>query len=246
MGYGWQLWMGRVPGLYRFDGGQGQLCFVYPEKNCVIAIHQAGHDPDGVNECIAIVHEFMRNLPEQVPQETPEQAAALQAFLGQRALPAGKNDTGAAVPHWMNGVYHVCEGVVQPWIEVVPFDEDFWHFFYDPGVQSVVTTVELQMTAQEVLLIFNGRTRITARLDGIYTVGVAPNVLPGLDKYSAVAGINPDGTLNIELRWLNGWFTAVFVIAGAESGCITVDITKNMLHDRLEPIRYHAKALRIR
>ena len=186
-GYGWQLWMGTVPGLYRFDGGQGQLCFVYPPKKCVIAMHQAGRDPYGVENSIRIVSAFMRELPDEPLAADPEGCDELENYLRKRSIPAGSVCCLTAKDRELEGVYFVQEGKLNPWIEVVPVEEDFWHYFYDPAVNDQVRMLEVRMNEEEVRLIFDRRTVIRARLDGRWHMHRTENVLPGLDAYSAVA-----------------------------------------------------------
>lgn len=39
-GYGYQLWACSIPGVFRFDGGQGQYGILWPEKQLVISLHE--------------------------------------------------------------------------------------------------------------------------------------------------------------------------------------------------------------
>lgn len=39
-GYGYQLWACSIPGVYRFDGGQGQYGIIWPEKELCVVVHE--------------------------------------------------------------------------------------------------------------------------------------------------------------------------------------------------------------
>lgn len=244
MGYGWQIWMGRVPGLYRFDGGQGQICFVYPRKNCVIAIHQAGRDPFGVERSIELCHAFMRDLPDEPCESNPQAGKQLTQMLqGRRLKAAATMNVCDLLPDWC-GHYQVTSGVLQPWIEVYPVDADFWHYFYDPAVNPLVQTMQLRINEPYVDIIFNGRSRIRARMDGVRDVQQTQNVLPGLESTTASAWMKDSQTLVVDLRWLNGWFRAVMEMTFDTAGHIRMHIEKDMLHDRLKPIVYECELLK--
>lgn len=244
-GYGYQLWLGRVPGLYRFDGGQGQLCFVYPQKQCVIAMHQAGHDPYGVAKSIEIVHEFMKNLPFEA-DENYEETRALQAYLASRKIAESPVNAVPDDTTWLEGVYHVAEGKIQPWIEVYPFADDFWHYFYDPSVPSEVKTVEIRVKRDAVTLIFNQSSHVEARLDGTLSVQETKNVLPGLEKTCATAWFEDNSSLWVDLRWLCGWFRVkMHLTRGEHPGQVAVFCEKEMLHDTMKPVTYQASLRKI-
>lgn len=238
MGYGWQLWMGRVPGLYRFDGGQGQLCFVYPRKNCVIAIQQAGRDPYGVERCIELCHSFMRDLPERTNSINTDEQNRLVSMLKHRSLPSAPTMSADDIkPEWC-GTYQVTSGSLQPWIEVVPVKEDFWHYFYDPAVNPVVQTMSLYVHAPYVDIVFNGKSRVRARMDGSHDVQQTQNVLPDLESTSASAWMEGEKRLVVDLRWLNGWFRTMMYITFSRSGHIDMVLEKDMLHDQVSPVVY--------
>ena len=243
-GYGFQLWMGSLPGTYRFDGGQGQLCVVYPEKGIAVAVHQAGHDPAGTGKCLELIHEFMADkeaiAPSSLPgafEENAEDLAELRDYLGSRTIKVPKPDekTAAAIrarAEKLAGVYHIVPGDrVQPWIEVVPVDYDFWKYFYDPSFAVHLKTIEVRPEEDAVRLVFNGRSQIRAHFDGKVEVCTTPSPLPGLDKTCAFAGLDTDGDLKIDLRWLNGWFRCTIMITPLGDGAVGIRTEKDMLHE---------------
>ncbi len=257
-GYGYQLWMGSLPGTYRFDGGQGQLCVCYPAKDLVVAVHQAGRDPGATGMVLEFIHEFMADneniAPASIPgafEEDAEALAELHTYLASRhiALPKVTEEIKLATERraqTLAGTYHIAPGDrIQPWIEVVPVDYDFWKYFYDPSVAVHLKTIEIKPEKDAVKVIFNGRSEIVARTDGKPQICITPNVLPGLDKTCAFAGLDGDGDLRIDLRWLNGWFRCSIMITPLENGRVGIRTEKDMLHEGGTPWTAAAEASRI-
>ena len=257
-GYGFQLWMGSLPGAYRFDGGQGQLCVMYPQQGIAVAVHQAGHDPGGTGKCLELIHEFMADkeaiAPLSLPEAFEEDAdalAELRDYLGSRhiAVPNPCEETAKAIKaraERLAGVYHVVPGDrVQPWIEVVPAGYDFWKYFYDPSFAVHLKTIEIRPEEDAVRLVFNGRSVVKARFDGETEVCITPSPLPGLDKTCAYAGLDTDGDLCVYLRWLNGWFRCTIMITPLGDGAIGIRTEKDMLHEGGSAWTSAAKAVKI-
>ena len=243
-GYGYQLWMGSLPGTYRFDGGQGQLCVCCPAKDIAVAIHQAGRDPGGTGKCLELIHEFMADseavAPSSLPgafEEDAEALAELRDYLAGRHIyvPKPSEETQKAIKlqaEKLAGVYHVVPGDrVQPWIEVVPLDYDFWRYFYDPSFAVHLKTIEIRPEEGAVRVVFNGRSAVLARFDGKTEVCTTPSPLPGLDKTCSFAGLDIDGDLRIYIRWLNGWFRCTIMITPLGDGAIGIRTEKDMLHE---------------
>ena len=64
------------------------------------------------------------------------------------------------------GSYAITEGVFNPWLEVAPVDEDFYHLFYDPSIRPEIVVFDLAVEAERVTLTLNQNTVLHAWLDG--------------------------------------------------------------------------------
>ena len=94
VGYGWQLWACSMPGVFRFDGGQGQYGIIWPEKNLVVALHEGGLGPDGPQITIeAIYDELMRKICDEPLPEDGDALHELREFEQSLAVPEKKPNT---------------------------------------------------------------------------------------------------------------------------------------------------------
>lgn len=245
MGYGWQLWMCKQPGMVRFDGGQGQLCLIWPEKDMVVAIHQAGRYPNGVQKLLDLVENLMAGAKDEPLKENVAATASLRALENGRRLPEGK---ALPVPEsagsW-SGDYVVTEGSFRPWIEVAPVQEDFYHLFYSPAKAADVMTVGLRVNADAVTMICNGETVLHASLTGRWVAQQTVTVLEDLPDYAATARFENEQTLHISLRWLNGWCCPEITLKKLGGGKISIQTQKDMLADGREPFTRKALAIRV-
>ena len=82
-GYGYQLWACSIPGVFRFDGGQGQFGIMWPEKDLVISIHEGAMFPLGPQKTLETLYEYillpMLNAPIEPSQHNYEDLLKVQA-----------------------------------------------------------------------------------------------------------------------------------------------------------------------
>jgi len=238
--------MSRIPGLYRFDGGQGQFCLIYPKKEFVIAIHEGGKHPSGVQKVLDIVQGLMEQAADEPLPPDPNGQAELKACLAGRALMPADLSPIPSKASKIFGTYLVTQGVFNPWIEVAPVDKDFYHLFYDPSVQSAVSVLQIELENDVVVLTFNQKTILHARLDGCWMREETFTVMPPLSQYSATARMENETILHVSLRWLNSWCCPKmrFTIRGDSD--LEIQIEKDMLHEGRSPFMRTAIARRIR
>ena len=80
-GYGFQLWNSAIPGVYRFDGGQGQYGLIWPERKIAVAIHEGAVMPEGPQITLDVLYEYLLNeMPNDPLPENPQADAALLVF----------------------------------------------------------------------------------------------------------------------------------------------------------------------
>lgn len=244
-GYGWQLWRCSVPGAYRFDGGQGQLSIIAPNEDMVVAIHQGGRDPDGCETVQRAVMTFLRGVSDgsslargQKPCEKVLRACLQSRRIAPWNMPPCYSRAKLAP---FAGTWRIAEGDPNLWIEVIPFDEDFWHLFYAPGVDAATRKIELIPTDVGFYLKVNDLACFDVSMDGRMRLCESESVLPELKTTVAQARFEADGALFIRLRWLNGWFESQLRLERVGERLRLINI-KPMLHEQLPPIRYEAWA----
>jgi len=88
-GYGYQLWMHALPGVFRFCGGHGQDCVMSRPQDLAYAIHQAASESHDTNAVNAIFNQYLLEtpLPDSLPED-PQAYAELMAYAAQRSLPS--------------------------------------------------------------------------------------------------------------------------------------------------------------
>jgi len=80
VGYGYQIWMCKQDGAYRFVGAGGQYVIVLPKQDIVIATNQTGEPP--------LQLELMWKMLEEIEgEDDPAESQALRFFCDTRALP---------------------------------------------------------------------------------------------------------------------------------------------------------------
>lgn len=244
LGYGWQLWMCHKPGVYRFDGGQGQFCLMDPETNTVIALHEGGIHPGGVQTTLDILQDILYAVEKEPLPENPEALAALRQYESSRAVPAPECRPVPAGAEKINGVYTVLEGDAHFWISCFPGDVEFYHLFYDPSVQWDIKTLALRLEGSTLWMTANGRCVFKARLDGVQEAVDTYNVIPQLQKTCTTACFLNENTLEMTIRWLNSWMAWQVTIRRSGND-LEVAVSKDQRHEGRPPVVRTLKARRI-
>lgn len=166
-GYGYQLWLHPLPGVFRFCGGHGQDCVMSRALDVAYSIQQAAsepHDTDAVNR-ITTQWLLNRTLPNHLPED-PESNAALQQYIANLKLPGNPSEPVHAFTDGWEGVYNVADGRFHINPELRPFgDNNVYRDFYDTG-DEYVRQVSIRLRTDWVEIILDGKTELHARLDG--------------------------------------------------------------------------------
>ena len=246
-GYGWQLWLNTTPGMFRFDGGQGQLCIIWPEKNAVAAIHQSGRDPEGCNRCILAIQHFMEEIGNAPLPDDPIAYRSLKDFCASRSIPALPASEIPDSAHKLFGTYIMTEGSFVPYIEVAPGNMDFWYLFHDRSRNPETVALELRPRNDAVLLRLNRDKDFLFGLDGRWIIQDVENPLSGLTRVACCGEFLEDGSLHLIIKWLNGWSVSdVLIRCGERSGDLLLTNTKDMLHEYLPPVIHECKCRKVR
>ena len=245
-GYGWQLWLNTTPGMYRFDGGQGQLAIVWPNKKVVAAIHQSGRDPEGCNQCILLVQRFMEEIADAPLPEAPAAFEALRA-AEDRFIPCPAPSALPKEAERFYGNYLMTEGKFMPFIQVAPVDNDFWYMFQDRSVQENAVCLEIRPAEEGLMLRMNNKQTFICGMKGEWVLQDVENVLPGLTKVACAAEYKDNGDLHIILKWLNGWSVSDIILSTTHRpGDLVLVNTKDMLHEYAAPMVQNCKARKIK
>ena len=218
-GYGYQLWACSIPGVFRFDGGQGQYGIIWPEKELVISLHEGAFAPVGPQKTLDTLYEhLLLKLQDEPLPASADDLAALRALERAQHLPAG--DVGSVLPDesW-NGAYAMQTGTFDPWFAVAPPGVgDLFAAFRTPEHDHKIRGFSLAVSAAVVSLILDSGAEIHAALDGTLTERFVASPFPALGSYGATARIAEDGALELRIRWLNGWFETILVFAQTSNG----------------------------
>lgn len=241
-GYGYQLWACSVPGLYRFDGGQGQFGLIWPDKDMVVSIHEGAMGPRGPQMTLDAVYSTLFSaLSEEPLPEDPTGLATLRAAERAAALP--DDPTGGAPDESFSGRYAITAGEFDPWLSASPpGNDDFFRLFRTPALDRPIQGFALEITEAQCRLDLPGYGAITAAFDGKLRAREIPSPFEPLGHYAASARMDGD-ELELHIHWLNGWFETWVRFTKNAAGLRTVT-RKLRLNETDNYLIYEATAIR--
>ena len=206
-GYGFQLWNSAIPGVYRFDGGQGQYGLIWPERKIAVAIHEGAVMPEGPQITLDVLYEYLLNEMRNEPlPENPQADAALLEFERNLKVPEQEANTLYVPTECFSGSYAVVSGDGDPWISVAPGGYNFFTCFYHADKKQAFTDFTLKMDEQKCVFTVDGYAVFEAYFDGKHHPVYTDNVLPEIGWNCSYARYLDEDTLQITTKWLNGWF----------------------------------------
>lgn len=243
-GYGYQLWACSIPGVYRFDGGQGQYGIIWPEKDMVIALHEGGMGPRGPQKTLDTLYEFLLNhISDDTLEADPEAYAQLQEVEKAQHLAPDEASPKAPDPSFA-GNYHVSEGLFDPWLSASPpGNGDIFDMFRNPEQDIPVTDFRLEINDNTCSIFMNENRILIGHWDGSLNPYFTPSPFDRLGDYAASAACLDDGSLRFHIHWLNGWFETTFYFYKTENG-VHVTTKKLRLNEFDNFLTYEADAVR--
>lgn len=205
-GYGYQLWACSRPGVYRFDGGQGQYGIIWPEKGIVVSIHEGAMMPYGPQATLDTVYEYLFDHIKDQP--LPENKAGYQSLLAmEEELTVSADEVNLPpVKENLTGKYRITEGTADPWMAIAPpGGEDFFRLFRSGYKQEGMREFELAVCNENCVFTVDKKVTFTASWDGRWRRKKIENVFPRLYDYCATARYINAYTLEITIHWLNSW-----------------------------------------
>lgn len=206
-GYGYLLWACSIPGVFRFDGGQGQFGLIWPEKDLVVALHEGAITPTGPQKTLDTLYEtLLLQLVDEPLSAVPEDYAALQTLQSSVHLPSDEPNR-LPLNHSFAGSWRMDEGVFDPWMAVSPPGSgDLFAAFRSPEQNAPIFSFDLDVADDALTLSLSSGAVLRAVWDGTLTQGTVDTPFPGLGAYAATARFSGEHRLDVRIHWLNGWF----------------------------------------
>jgi hypothetical protein len=218
-GYGYQLWACSIPGVFRFDGGQGQYGILWPEKGLTVAIHEGAMIPLGPQKTLDTLYDHlllrMQDEPLEPSREDYNTLLQLESSLQIRPdepnkLNLNKNFTGS---------YRIIRGILDPWFSVAPpGSSDLFVVFRDQMKDIRISTFILDVSDEALLITPDTGAIFTALWDGSFFRRDIDSPFPGLGAYAATARFLGEKMLEVHIHWLNGWFETLICFELATDG----------------------------
>ena len=243
-GYGYQLWACSMPGVFRFDGGQGQYVLIWPDKDLLVAVHEGGFGPDGPQITLDVLYE---ELLGKISDETlPNDMVAYEKLLAYEAsmkLPKDEPNTLNVDAKVFEGHYEVTEGNADPWIEVAPSGINFFALFQEKNRKSKMTEFDLSIQPEKCILTVDEYAVFEAYFDGDFRMVDTDNVFPQIGKTCSTARYINETTLEITIHWMYGWFVNIITL-NKNNEEVDITIRKVRLQADYNYMEYHSRALR--
>ena len=245
-GYGYQLWACSMPGVFRFDGGQGQFGLIWPEKELVVAVHEGAWAHQGPQMTLDALYEtLLRPLADDPLPADPAAWQQLRRTEAELKIPEDPANT-LPLEKDFSGRYRVLAGDAEPWLAAAPPGiGDFFVEFRDPGVDGRMKRLALEIREDACRLKLNEKTEILARWDGKQERRSAEGtVFPALGAYSATARFLPEKQLQVTIHWINGWFRTDLLFTLETPECLRIESDKLRLLVGAEGLKGVSRAVR--
>lgn len=245
-GYGYQIWLCRKPGAFRFDGGHGQLAVMDPENDLVIAINQAGSMPAGTDAVLDVVHEFMTSGVFTGPlPENAQALASLRACEKACALPLPEARPLPANYTGWNGLWKVTEGAFHVNTELRPFDTANVYSEHYVNQDADVKTISIEFKSPEVCeLVLDHKYVFHVMLDGSVKLVHTGSEIPEYYLSTANAYFEDENTLMLSIRYIQTCFTSYLRIVKT-GDMLDISVKKTTLHENAPFIHCGGKAKRL-
>jgi len=243
-GYGYQLWACSIPGVYRFDGGQGQYGIIWPEKELVIALHQGAIVPYGPQQTLDVLYDELLNQIEEDPLPKDDKSYEELLFF-EKAMNVGKDQPNKITPSVdLTGTYEVIQGDANPWLGMAPpGQDDLFAIFRDPSKQGEIKEFDLKMEKEECVFTVNQYATFHASMDGVWRLNNTDNVFPEIGNYCATARYINSYTLEIRIHWMNIWAETKMRFE-FQQDILKITSMKVRLNEEDNWLVYHGQAVR--
>lgn len=244
-GYGYQLWLNKLPGVYRFDGGHGQFSIMCPRLNMVVSVNASGCHEWGPNNILdAVDRLFEEEYPDNLP-ENPENLASLREFERTRSLPLPESRPLSQDYRSWEGIYETTAGEFHLHPELRPFDtfNAYAVDFYDR--EDVNTkTISIRFPSESSCeLVLDGIYRFDVRLDGTFSLVHTGSAYPAYYTTQS-SGYFEGDTFVIHSRYLQTAFRGTMYLTKTDDG-LMIRVKKDKLHEESPYFYMNAQAKKI-
>lgn len=242
-GYGYQLWMHALPGVFRFCGGHGQDCVMSRPQDLAYAIHQAASEPHDTEAVNAIFNQYLLKtpLPDSLPED-PQGYAELLAYATQLRLPDNNSQPVRSFANGWDGLYNLHGGRFHVHPELRPFgDQNVYRDFYNTE-DEYVKTVSIALHEDSVECILNRNTCLKARLDGKLIPHRTPCAMPAY-TWECSTAVFEHNELIIDTWFYQTCFKTRMWLK-RDGAILRVIVRKERLHDDVPYIWYEAEFLK--
>jgi CubicO group peptidase (beta-lactamase class C family) len=206
-GYGYQLWACSIPGVFRFDGGQGQYGIIWPDKDLVVAVHEGAVVPLGPQKTLDILYDYLllrlQNESLELVQEDYNALLQVESSVKLRS----DEPNMLKLNRKLCGTYQISCGTLDPWFSVAPpGSDDLFIDFRDRTKDVRISTFSLDIADDALMLTLDTGAKFNASWDGSLTGRFIDSPFPALGAYAATARFIHENMLELRIHWLNGWF----------------------------------------
>jgi hypothetical protein len=202
VGYGYQMWMCRPAGVYRFDGAKGQFVIVVPNLDMVIAVNQWAEGPLS-QETLNITWQYLAEAP-------GSDAGDLQLSARMRCLALPRTHNLYLVPQdrfTRDRTFHFKPNEV----DLFPGDYQMLSHKVPKGIDRITFSEKRGEVLAEIIcheLVFD----LHISLDGIDRLSLL-HVADDLPEMVYASGVwLDDDTLKLSLRYLETCFSVIYFI----------------------------------
>ena len=190
----------------------------------------------------AVYDTIFAALSEEPLPENPADLETLRTAERAAALP--DDPVGGAPDTCFSGKYAVTAGEFDPWLSASPpGNDDFFRLFRTPALDRPIERFGLEVTEAQCRLDLSGFGTLTAAFDGKLRARSIPSPFEPLGHYAATARMDGDGSLELHIHWLNGWFETWVRFTKTEEGLHAVT-RKLRLNETDNYLIYEADAIR--
>lgn len=241
-GYGYQLWACSMPGVYRFDGAQGQYGIIWPEKKIVVAVHEGAIAPYGPQRTLDVIYEelLLKMADEPLEENEKEYLQLLENEKNMEFMPDKPNEITPDID--FSGRYIVTEGNPTPWLGLAPpGGGDMFALYRAKDKKGELEQFTLKINTDRCIFEVNDYARFEAVFDGRLVLLNTDNVFPELTAYCASARYINGYTLEITIHWMNSWAVTIMRFE-KQNNAVRITAMKNRLNQEDNWLVYKGEA----
>jgi len=204
VGYGFQIWMCKVPGVYRADGAMGQFSIVVPDKDMIISINETAAGAHWAQKTLDVTWEFLKQISDDAALPEDRAAAAhLSDRMRHLSIAAPVFHPSAGISDEISGsTYQIMSGNLQ-------ISDQIAAMMSGAPVSKGIRKLSFQFTSSECRISFlmdEKEYQVTAAMDGTRRYNQLKLDHSVLSELYLNAFWKEDHTLALVIRWIETCF----------------------------------------